>query len=167
MKRNQYILILFGFYILINACRKSSEDIRRTPLPADALRWVQLSNKNPKFKHYRADSKGIMRIDTVQGVYTLTHGNYNETHEYDVLYYERYRNVLSIDVALINDITTFQDVFVVDNYKENAYHGQINNLDPYLNQNSQLDTALINGKLYTNVFKSHSLNFNYYIPIVS
>jgi hypothetical protein len=157
MKRNQYILILFGFAILINACTKPSENIRRPPLPVDALRWVQINNKNPKFKHTWVDAQSKTHIDTVQGVYTLTHENKTETHETYVLYYERYTNVLSI-----NSLGASNNAFVIDNYAENAYRGQVDYLDPYLSQNSILDTALVNGKLYSNVFKSSTLKRKYY-----
>lgn len=146
-------LVLCILYLGFTACEPFCDHkvVIRDALTEDYLQWVKVNDTAPKFKVTTYEN-GVAHIDTVKGHYTYTLGNRRmPMGECTSVRYQEATNIFSLksghyDFGIGLGMT-------INNYssEDGGYKGEL--YQEYFDQHTILDTAMINGKLYTNVFK--------------
>lgn len=136
------------------SCENCESNPNRPEIPEDGMKWVEVNNKTPKFKITIENSDGTTTIDTIQGEYTLTvkDGPQAEDECEKLIRYKIYENFLSLPL----DSNNYGSYFKLDNYLESGYRGQISGNPALLDENTSLDTALVSGILYHDVYKEYA-----------
>ena len=157
MNKSIQYLIVFGSIIsiaLLASCEPNCNQkvVTRPNLTEDYLQWVKVVDTAPKFKVTTYEN-GVAHIDTVKGHYTYTLENKQlPSGESDCtsINFQEAKNVLSLksgqyDFGIGIGMT-------INNYSsQDGYKGEL--YQEFFDQHTILDTARINGKLYTDVFK--------------
>ena len=156
MKNLLYTYILLSTVFIFACTRKHDcEDEKRYPFSEDDLKWVQLADTAPTFK-ITSRYNGF-HIDTVKVSYDFSHEEGTETTEWcgQILY-------LSYGVHItfpLHDGRIMSTGFLLENNRKKGGMKVDFGADEYLYDDTKLDTALVNGKIYNNVYKSRKGNY--------
>jgi len=159
MEKTILYFVLIFIIVLNNSCNRKHDctDEKRYPFSKEDLKWVQLVDTSPSFKITSRYSG--FHIDTVKTNYNIVYEEKYETTEWcgKILY-----SCYSVDLEWV----TLHDGRVMSpldlNFENTKKGGGMRvhfGADEYLYDDTKLDTALINGKIYNDVFKSRSGNF--------
>jgi len=159
-KHNQHIVsfILLFCIVIFNACVKNykhnCENEKRYPLTEDDLQWMP-SFDTLTFKVTTRNSG--LHIDTVKDLYRFSYDERYETTEWcgDILYIS---NSIYLTIPL-HDGRSLGATFHLENTRKGGGMQIYFGTDEYMNADTKLDTALVNGKIYNNVYKTRSGNY--------
>ena len=157
MKNILYISILISIFFL-NACNRKHdcEDEKRYPFLNEDMKWVQLADTAPTYKITTKYSG--FHIDTVKVAHYVTHEEYDKTTEWcGSVLYSCYSVYITFPLYNGRDMSPLELRF--ENTKKGGGMQVHFGGDEYLYSDTKLDTAMINGKIYENVYKSRAGNY--------
>lgn len=148
----QVYLIFFGFltFIIFPSCDFClKKDVARPKINDEELKWVNLNNSRPQFNLSYVED-GITKNEVLQGKYILDVSNEERDIENSCskVLYQIFYNQVSLNSREFNGAT-----FILKNASEVGFEGEIFHTYSKFDKNTILDTALINGKIYSDVFK--------------
>jgi len=157
MKKAILFYILLCTIFFFNACIRKHDcsDKNRYLFSDEDLKWVTLVDTAPSFKITSRYSG--FHVDTVKVSYDFSHEEGTETTEWcgNILYLN-YN--LDIYFPLYNG-RSMSAHFKLENNRKGGGMQVYFGTDEYLNGDTKLDTALINGKIYYDVYKNRAGNY--------
>lgn len=166
MKPTKYILQLtiVTTLFLVSCTSNCPDDAGTRPeFTEEHLKWIKVQNKTPYFKITRYDAKGaITHIDTVQGQYkdTLYTETIHSKNECGFITYQVAKNILNLK---IDNIGYGGGIKMINSSQERTHGFTASISSDEFTEKTVLDTAVINGKSYKDVYKTKkSKTFYYY-----
>ena len=148
-----YILIILTSFIL-QACHDKSErckeDGKHGNLTDEQLKWVKVDSSKHTFKRITIDNLGQPHIDTIQGEYVVSSKSEKYANDDCYVEYQSAKNVLTTTVSGFYSSISLS----INNFPVNGLEMTLQ-LSGRFSEPTQTDTAFVNGKLYTNVYKLH------------
>lgn len=147
----------------LSSCRKDKceEDPDRPPLKEEYLKWVYVENPSPRFKRTMIDPLGNILIDTLQGEHIVTFSDMHYVPKNPECGEDALYKVAEVKLKLKDKSgqESGRFLFSIDNYaRKNGFQATFPDFDNrvFIDETTVLDTALINNKVYTNVFKYYN-----------
>ena len=147
-------ILLSTFFIFACTRKHDCEAEKRYPLTEDDLKWIPSADIHT-FKVTTRQSG--FQIDTVKDFYSFTNDERYETTEWcGQILLESYGVYLALN---LRNGSFLGETFYLENTRKGGGMQIHFGADEYLNADTKLDTALVNGKIYNNVYKTRSGNY--------